>query len=123
MRTFRWKATRSKGADKGVTSRNGKNRTLAAYPVQTWPKLTLLVKSRTRGKAVLHTTFGGRGDRNIPLVTLTPMALEIALRDLPNRVTTSFTPVRTEADLTLKWMMAGFSDDLGRLEEDEWGNG
>ena len=41
----------------------------------------------------------------------------------PNRVTTSFTPVRTEADLTLKWMMAGLSDDLGRLEEDEWGNG
>jgi hypothetical protein len=56
---------------------------------------TLLVKSRTRGKAVLHTTFGGRGDRNIPLVTLTPMALEIALRDLPNRVTTSFMLARS----------------------------
>ena len=32
----------------------------------------------------------------------------------------SCTPVRTEADLTLKWMMAGLSDHLGRLEENGW---
>jgi hypothetical protein len=37
--------------------------------------------------------------------------------DLTNRVTTSFTPVRAEADLTLKWMMADLSDHLGGLEE------
>ena len=35
----------------------------------------------------------------IPLVILTRKALEINHRDLTNRVTTSFTPVRTEADL------------------------
>ena len=34
------------------------------------------------------------------LVTRTPLALEISRRDLTNRVTTFFTPVRTEADLT-----------------------
>jgi hypothetical protein len=39
------------------------------------------------------------------------------------RVRTSFTSVRTEVDQTLKWMMAGLSDHLGRLEEDGWGNG
>src|SRR5262249_52346585 len=39
-----------------------------------------------------------------------------------NRVTRSFTPVRNEADLTLKWMMADLSDHLGRLEEDSRGN-
>ena len=43
--------------------------------------------------------------------------------DFTNRVTTSYTPVRTEADLTLKWMMADLSDHLGRLEEEGWGNG
>jgi hypothetical protein len=32
-------------------------------------------------------------------VTLTPMALEIDHRDLPNRITTSLTPGRTETDL------------------------
>ena len=31
--------------------------------------------------------------------------------------------MRTEADLTLKWMMTDLSDDLGCLEEDGWGNG
>jgi hypothetical protein len=35
----------------------------------------------------------------IPLVTLTPMALEIDGRELTNRVTTSFTWVGNEADL------------------------
>jgi hypothetical protein len=34
------------------------------------------------------------------LVTRTPLALEMGHRDLTNRVPTSFTPVRTEADLT-----------------------
>jgi hypothetical protein len=30
---------------------------------QTWPRPTLLVKSKTRGKAVVHTTFEGQRDR------------------------------------------------------------
>jgi hypothetical protein len=34
----------------------------------------------------------------MPLVTLAPMALEIYHRDLPNRVTTSFTLMRNSAD-------------------------
>jgi hypothetical protein len=63
-----------------------RNREPALFHANVKDVVTLFVKSRTRGKAVLDTTFGGRGDRNIPLVTLTPMALEIALRDLPNRV-------------------------------------
>ena len=65
---------------------------------QTASQQTLLVKSKTRGKAVLDTTFGDRGDRKIPVVTLTPAALKMDHRDLTNRVTTTFTPVRTEAD-------------------------
>jgi hypothetical protein len=34
----------------------------------------------------------------MPLVTCTPLELEIGHRDLPNRVKTSFTSVRNEAD-------------------------
>jgi hypothetical protein len=40
-----------------------------------------------------------------------------------NRVRTSFTPVRNEADLTLTWMTAGLPDHLRCLEEDGGGNG
>jgi hypothetical protein len=50
----------------------------------------LLVKSKTRGKAVLHRTFEGPRDRIHSLVTLLPMALEIDHRDVTNRVTTSW---------------------------------
>jgi hypothetical protein len=41
-----------------------------------------------------------RGTKYIPLEKLTSIALEIGRRDLTNRVMTSFTPVRIEADLT-----------------------
>jgi hypothetical protein len=40
---------------------------------------------------------------------------------LANYVTTSVTPVRTEADRTLPWMMAGLSDHLIRQDEERWG--
>ena len=40
----------------------------------------------------------------------------------PARVTTSCTSVRTEADLTWPWMMAGVSDHLVGLEEQRWRN-
>jgi hypothetical protein len=36
--------------------------------------------------------------------------------DLPNRITVSFTPMRTEADLPLMWMMTGLAEHLSRLE-------
>ena len=49
--------------------------------------MTLLGKSKTRGKAVLYTTFEGQRDRGaISLEKLTSMALEIGFRDLTNRV-------------------------------------
>jgi hypothetical protein len=48
---------------------------------------TLLVKSKMRGKAVLHTThLKAREIEYLSPVTLTPMALEIGHRDLTNRV-------------------------------------
>jgi hypothetical protein len=47
--------------------------------------LTLLVKSKTRGKAVMHTTKAGETGA-ISLEKLTSMALEIGFGDLPNRV-------------------------------------
>ena len=80
----------------------GREPTLAANELrfiatsQTWPRQTLLVKSKTCGKAVLDTTFGDRGDRNIPLVTLTPAALRMDHRDLTNRVKASFTYLGSE---------------------------
>jgi hypothetical protein len=46
----------------------------------------VLVKSKTRGEAVLHTTFEGQRDGAIALENLTSMAWEIGLHDLPNRV-------------------------------------
>jgi hypothetical protein len=62
--------------------------------------MTLLVDSKMRRQAVFHTRFESQKDQVIPLVLLARMTLEIDRGDLPNRVTTSFTPVRTEADLT-----------------------
>jgi hypothetical protein len=56
------------------------------------------------------------------LLTRTPMALEIDRRDLPNRVTTSFTPVGNEADLTLTGMTTGLPDHLVRLEQERRGD-
>ena len=43
--------------------------------------------------------------------------------DLTNRVCSDvvWTPVRTEADLALKWIMAGLPDHLRCLEEEGWG--
>jgi hypothetical protein len=46
----------------------------------------------------MYTTFESPRDHGMPLVTRTPQALKRGRRDLPNRVTTSFTSVRTEAD-------------------------
>ena len=39
-----------------------------------------------------------RETEDIPLVKLTPMLVKMDHHDLPNRVTTSFTSVRTDAD-------------------------
>jgi hypothetical protein len=38
---------------------------------------TLLVKSKTRGTALLHTTFESQRDHGVPLVTRMPGALKI----------------------------------------------
>jgi hypothetical protein len=50
----------------------------------TWPRQTLLGKSRTPGKAALHRMKGGE-IVYIPLVTLTSKTLEINHRDLTNK--------------------------------------
>jgi hypothetical protein len=44
---------------------------------QTWPKQTLLVKSKTRGTTVLHMMFEDQRDRVMALVQCTSIALEI----------------------------------------------
>jgi hypothetical protein len=48
--------------------------------------VTLLVKSKTRGNAVLHMTSESQRDHGVPLMTRTPRALKIGHRDLTNRV-------------------------------------
>jgi hypothetical protein len=48
--------------------------------------VTLLVKSKSRGKAVLHTTVESQGGHGVLLVTRIPKALKIGRRDLTNRV-------------------------------------
>jgi hypothetical protein len=52
------------------------------YGAQTWPRLTLLVKSQTHGRAVLHTMCEGRrhrihstGDTHSPGVEDEPLRL------------------------------------------------
>jgi hypothetical protein len=47
--------------------------------------VTLLVQSNTRGAAVLHPMFEGKIEY-MPLVRLTPMALEMDHRDYTTRV-------------------------------------
>jgi hypothetical protein len=54
---------------------------------------TLLVKSKTRGKAVLRTTFENQKDHGVPLVIRMPRALKIGHRDLTNRVCCGETPI------------------------------
>jgi hypothetical protein len=44
----------------------------------------------------------------------------LALAKLAN---TSFTSVANEADLLLTWMTTGLPNDVGRLEEEGWGDG
>jgi hypothetical protein len=69
---------------------------LWALVTQTWPRQTLLGKSKMCVKAVLHPTCGGQKDREvIPLVKRASTALAIDRRDLPNRVTTSLTLARS----------------------------
>jgi hypothetical protein len=68
-------------------------------PRQTWPRLTLLVNSEMRGKAVSEATFGGQIDQVHTSGETHSYGVEIDRRDLPNRVTTSFTLVGSELDL------------------------
>jgi len=58
---------------------------------QTAPKETLLVKSKTRGKVILHPTFEGKETAMMPLVKCTPMTWKFHCRNLTNRVKGSFT--------------------------------
>jgi len=69
---------------------------------QTWPRPTLLANAKTRGKSVLHATFGGQTAEAIPLGSRTPMALEIDRLALTNRVMTSFTSVGNAAECATK---------------------
>jgi hypothetical protein len=56
------------------------------YFSQISTEVTLLVRSRTRGKARVYTTFKARETASIAPVNLTPLALEIDRPDLTNRV-------------------------------------
>jgi hypothetical protein len=59
---------------------------------------TLLVSQKRAEKRPCIERLKGEEIAYIPLVILTRKALEINHRDLTNRVTTSFTSVRNEAD-------------------------
>jgi hypothetical protein len=48
--------------------------------------MTLLVKSKTRGKVILNPTFEGKKTTIMPLVKCTPMTWKFHCRDLTNRV-------------------------------------
>jgi hypothetical protein len=68
------------------------NQGLALVQSETADVLTLLVKSKTRGIAVLHRTFEERRDRINAAGGPRSMALERGRRDITNRVCFRFTP-------------------------------
>jgi len=88
---------------------------------QTWPRPTLLVNAKTRGKSVLHATFGGQTAEAIPLGSRTSMALEIDRLALTNRVMTSFTSVGNSADspepLLRPWPTTGYDAAMLEVED------
>ena len=65
------------------------------------PKLCGLSQNRTEKRCGIR-GLKARERVATPRVTRTPLGLAIVRRALTNRVTTSFTPVRNEAYLTLK---------------------
>jgi hypothetical protein len=70
----------------------------AAFPTDVKGVVTLLGKSTSRRKESCIECLKTREIAYISLVTRTLLVLQIAPRDLPNRVTTSITPVGNAAD-------------------------
>ena len=75
--------------------------------MQTWPRPTLLVKSKTGEKWSHKRGLTARETEDIPLLKLTPIAVDIDHCDLTNRVTTSFTLVGNSTD---SWELAECHD-------------
>jgi hypothetical protein len=63
-------------------------------------RLCWLIQKRSEKRACIRHSKA-RETEAMPLVTRTPMALEMDGCALTNRVKTSFTPVRSEADLVM----------------------